>query len=138
MVSCRPVRGWDLIVPVGVRQAIRAPSRWNSAVHRALTEPSHFRFSMMTGRPLTGRKVRPMLADIGADSGRGAMVFQRRGTATLVYTRSRSCSQREPSGAISQAPLIVVPSSLNLPVKRCEKSDPSLQSLQTPSSRLIP
>ena len=35
-------------MPAGVRQTVRAPSPSSRAVHRALTLPSHLRFSMTT------------------------------------------------------------------------------------------
>jgi hypothetical protein len=38
------------MVPAGVIHVMRSPSRANSARQRALTDPSHFRFSMITGR----------------------------------------------------------------------------------------
>src|SRR5262249_44235536 len=64
------------------------------------------------------------------------------GYPTRVYTRSKSCSQVEPSCASSQPPRIVRSSSLSVPVKRCAKSSGEKSafvrlSVQTPSSNVI-
>jgi hypothetical protein len=57
-----------------------------------------------------------------------------------VYVRSKSYSQLEPSLEVSQRPSMVLPSVLNVPVKRCEKfsgekSAEFLQSFQIPLSK---
>jgi hypothetical protein len=54
-----------------------------------------------------------------------------------MYVRSKSCSQFDPSLDFSQRPVIVLPSSLNVPVKRWEKFGESRHSYQTLSRRLI-
>src|SRR6266496_6403164 len=56
---------------------------------------------------------------------------------SFVYVRSKSCSHFEPSTDFSQAAVMVFPSSLNVPIKRCEKPGKSLHTFQTPSLRLI-
>jgi hypothetical protein len=56
---------------------------------------------------------------------------------TFVYVRSKSVLHVLPSSAISHRPVIVLPSSENVPVNRCEKGSPSRHSFHTPSPRLI-
>jgi hypothetical protein len=54
----------------------------------------------------------------------------------FVYVRWKSSSQFEPSN-FSQRPVIVLPSSENVPMKRCENSGDSRDSSQVSSVTLI-
>jgi hypothetical protein len=53
---------------------------------------------------------------------RGDVIVMRPTQATLVYVRSKSCSQSDPSLEVSQRPTMVLRSSLKVPEKRCENS----------------
>jgi hypothetical protein len=53
---------------------------------------------------------------------RGDVIVMRPTQATLVYVRSKSCSQSDPSLEVSQRPAMVLRSSLKVPEKRCENS----------------